>query len=376
MEPSAHKVDDTVTGVMISQASFERLPLELFECITECLSPRSLASLRLVSRASARRSFRTYIATCFTTIDVVLSDEHSLQNALELADHPAFGKKASILNVHLDCLPRLHPDHEDWAYWFDQESYSRENFGLQHLFSLLWANRDNLTTIRMKSGAPRCWKRCCWPAGRAVGDDGRAVAHRMKPPSRTDMTNFLNIISTLGMSGAIITDLEIVAEHSSSWSLPLHEVWRLSRPGCILALSQLTSIDVSIWTYLDLGEAATAFTDAFREAPLLKHLAVAFRDDIIDDYDFLDDCDIEGLTLALMRQRLPSIKTFRLTNGVLGAHSAADFIFMNPTLEVFSVRESKIIACTCLRRGGSIAERLEVVTGFKGFQVDDRTCEN
>jgi hypothetical protein len=80
------------------------MPPEVFERITEEVDANDLLPLRLASRETAQKSFRTFLKAHFTKGAFLLSSEKSLRTLLAIAENEPFARSMKMIDLSTEEL--------------------------------------------------------------------------------------------------------------------------------------------------------------------------------------------------------------------------------------------------------------------------------
>lgn len=100
--PADLQHDTAATMATAAKPSFLGVPAELFERFAQFSKPKDLLALRLTCKDAAAKVLRTYAEVHFSHRHILLTEETSLRDAIDVAQHPAFGPALRKLSIHVD----------------------------------------------------------------------------------------------------------------------------------------------------------------------------------------------------------------------------------------------------------------------------------
>lgn len=111
--PGSESIADATNTETASSHNILTIPLELFERIADEVDGKDLLTLRLVSKETDQKMFRTYLNLHFTERAFLLSSMESLYTLIAIAEHEPFAKSLRRLDLCIEEIPdRDHTVHE------------------------------------------------------------------------------------------------------------------------------------------------------------------------------------------------------------------------------------------------------------------------
>lgn len=267
-------------------ASLTGLPVELFECIVQRLATHDLKSLRRVNRQAASKVLGTYTQALFAHQAYYMTLPESLQLAIDVSSHPAFGSALRKLTFLVEDVTHR-------TYTADPERYmpplknanSVEKITaawkrggavpnlLNRLFKILKRN-GRLEEIELVDHIATTLQ----PAGQPSHPLAFEAPAKLKKPSPVPL---LYLLFALEETNLKIPSLKV---RGSRWGMPLEKAWTFFDNDKSAFTSLFSSLrHLSIYFAYHHPEGNThSFLWALKKSPHLKILEWAGNRECID----------------------------------------------------------------------------------------------
>ncbi|KAK4609064.1 hypothetical protein CLAFUR4_14254 [Fulvia fulva] len=370
----------TASAAPDSKAALDTIPQEIFDEVIHHLGfdwvygyhkyKKLLAQLRLVSKAVNVKISKKFADNFFSTIEVLLSDRESLENALAVARHPVFGAAVRKVILHID---ELSDEHIAGYSVGEQGSFSDEHVAATTSMllaqKLLHDSHDGLKALILtfchlrlhgnvelvavvdRTRGGHAWKNTA-PQYSAFESKYGTSLLRLKPPRPDNVRQVTMLMQALSLSAVAPKRVYL---NNRAWTLPAHvfstNVDLLTT--CREIMAPIEELQLSVWVKSgsESLESAKSFFEMLASGPNLKSLALVIRTNkrylggeraIEREFRKLE-ADRTGVSALILQCTMPKLQELTLQGSDISYADLKTFVARHDGLQKLSLHYNKLL---------------------------------